>query len=653
MRFKQFKLDPIVESVITEVEMSPSSLQRWASGPDAEGMLMGIEFEMCVPGVVAHNSEDADADYSMDEYVDDIEEIEGFFELDSSQVSDLENEYQEWWFDHLNEEADNQMLDADDRIAEIIKEDHYDFDQALERAREELGDETDEDVIENRAAKIRDDEIQEMIADNSREWEIAYDQVREEIEEELRMNNDYSQRQWLRSIGVRYFSDVEMKWGFYWPYRESGEGDVTVDQIGEELSKVLRLSKVNTSLSYHGATREEGIWSIETDSSIDVGEIDDGGLEFISPAQPIAKTLEEMEKLWQWANDKGCYTNSSTGLHMNISVPNFASKKLDYIKLAIFSGDKYVLEQFGRLGNTYCKSATDIIKRKTNEDNVKQVLEKMRGSLDATASKLIHSGLTEKYTSINTKEGYVEFRGPGNDYLSMQPEQLTNTALRLAMALHIACDENAYKKEYARKLYKLIAPQDSNNNTVGLVSQYIAGDLDRKSLVNKLELIRTTRIEKANKAAGIEKPVPALKPAANGSITIPLEDVGHSAYAKYLDYRGNWEVSRVDNPLITSPWENSTPRYIYEKLFARFGNLSQHQITLVPGASAPQQQQTTAVPAGQKRWKITSTRSTGGWTIHTANTAQEALEWIASRTGLTPSEASQYYTITPVEEEQR
>ena len=78
----------------------------------------------------------------------------------------------------------------------------------------------------------------------------------------------------------------------------------------------------------------------------------------------VAKTVNDLDKVKKWADKHNCYTNKSTGLHINISVPDYSLEKLDYIKLALLMGDQYVLDQFGRAGNTYCKSAMSKIRDK-------------------------------------------------------------------------------------------------------------------------------------------------------------------------------------------------------------------------------------------------------------------------------------------------
>jgi len=143
-----------------------------------------------------------------------------------------------------------------------------------------------------------------------------------------------------------------------------------------------------------------------------------------------------------------------------------------------------------------------IVKEKIeqNPENATALLAKMKEHLGAAASKLVHSGVTQKYTSINTKDKYVEFRGPGGDYLDEDLTKLTSTALRLAQALRIATDDNAYKQEYAKKLYKLVSPSEGDwtdpNNSVSLFSRYAMGQINKDELVSNVRQAQAARKEK-------------------------------------------------------------------------------------------------------------------------------------------------------------
>ena len=168
--------------------------------------------------------------------------------------------------------------------------------------------------------------------------------------------------------------------------------------------------------------------------------------------------VEQISKVKKWADGYGAYTNKSCGLHINVSIPGFDLKKLDYIKLALFVGDDYVAKQFDRLGTSWCKSSLEEIKKKakSDPDKIPAYLDFVRQGLGQLASKLIHSGETDKYVSLNTKDNRIEFRAPGGDWLNTDLNKLTNTLLRFVVALDIAMDPNKDKREYVLKLYKLL-----------------------------------------------------------------------------------------------------------------------------------------------------------------------------------------------------
>jgi hypothetical protein len=166
---------------------------------------------------------------------------------------------------------------------------------------------------------------------------------------------------------------------------------------------------------------------------------------------------------------------------MNVSVPDTSTAKLDYIKLAILLGDEHVLEQFGRSANTYAASALGKIREliKNNPDNIDKVLNTMRGHMEALATKVIHTGETSKYTSINTKGNYVEFRSPGGDWLDSNWDKVIPTLMRTVVALDAAMDPKKYRQEYQKKLYKLLDSSKeklASPNVNKLLSMYFSDD---------------------------------------------------------------------------------------------------------------------------------------------------------------------------------
>jgi hypothetical protein len=499
-----------VEAVqLDELKMSPSYLQRWANSPEAEGMRIGIEFEMCVPNIEGENDDEYEPDYDRDEYAHDIQSIVDFYvNGDFSNMSRYEgqdlvekkqNEYWDWQSEKISYDLDEDDLRS--RIRDEIESD-IDFNDSLEKAAEEEGVDIEQarlvDSVRERAEELHQEAIDEVMSDtDGRTYQRIYDRIQEEIVDEMRSDGDYSERDWLEYIGIRTMADAEQEWNLSWPYAISPmrNGDVTMDDLAEDFS-VAVMANVNTGNGYHSVKRDDTSWVIEPDGSIEVADKStDVGLEFISPPMPLKDGLKAIESVKEWAGLFGCYTNSSTGLHMNISLPNYDAEKLDYVKLALFMGDQYILEQFDRLGNTYCKSALSLVARSANPENSKKALMQMKSHLNALASRLIVSKQETRTTSINAKEGWVEFRGPGGDYLDKDTDQLVMTALRLAMSLKIACDETAFKQEYAKKLYKLIGPGEGKitDNTVELFTKYVAGELQKNQLMQYLKTAQTTR----------------------------------------------------------------------------------------------------------------------------------------------------------------
>lgn len=529
MRFREFKLNPLTEAILGEVSMTPTTLTKWAASPDAEGVLMGFEFEMIVPPF--EGSDDLDdyddvPNYDEDVNVYSIQDIIDFFEGGENPAlggrasvtfaEQLRHEYYDWLIDNFDLYLDDNWDIFIGYVRDRLR-DEYDYDDAFDRAREEMGEDADEDDVEERANEIRDEDIDQIISDADSEYENAHDIVRDDMRDDYESN--VRQSDWLEAIGINNAAAAERRWNdnLAWPHLTSSTGGLSA--MAADFARAIGIdsNSINVSSSYHGAEREDGKWIIETDSSIKAdsreGEV---GLEFVSPAQPIKKTLDQMERLVGWAKTNKCRTDKSTGLHMNISFPGYSLDKLDYIKLALFMGDNYILDQFSRSTNTYCSSATSIILRQANTDAVETVFAKMREHMNVAASKIIHNGLTDKYTSINTKDGYIEFRGPGGDYLNKPLDKLGNMAIRLAMAMKIACDDTAYSQEYGKKLYKLIAAD--GNETTNVFAKYTSGYLTKGQMMT---ILRKKKQTKAGVFQVFYVSVP--QPAGQPPLTFPVQ----------------------------------------------------------------------------------------------------------------------------------
>jgi hypothetical protein len=144
-----------------------------------------------------------------------------------------------------------------------------------------------------------------------------------------------------------------------------------------------------------------------------------------------------------------------------------------------------VLREFGREANHYCESAMENIRNRIGSDSgsaVSGALDLMKNNLIELAHRSIANNMGfGKFTSINPKGNYIEFRSAGNSNYFEDIDKLKNTLLRYARAMKIAGDPSAERKEYAKKLYKLIAPAQQDP-ALALFSRFSAGELTGKEL---------------------------------------------------------------------------------------------------------------------------------------------------------------------------
>ena len=504
MRAKQFV--PIVEAQqeLFEVNMSPGSLKKLASGIDA---LVGIEFEMIVPDVGSVDDDDREPEEDMDydERADDIDDVVRFFNdgdyNDRSSVRDLEEELREKFYEWQSEQIDEQWNSSDGRefFAKWV-ENNVDPDEVADHVEKE------EDLFGNRNPD-KSDYIEFIESEwdrnfDSDNYQNAYDEFREERQDD----GDFDERQFLRDIGIEYMSEVSNRVRAYiswphWTYSDGGDSDMNLENLADEFTDVIG-RKVHYSSGYHGGPRTNDAYTIEPDSSLS-GSGDDAGLEFISPPLPIDEALEDVKKIKEWADERGAYTNRTTGLHMNVSVPGFNQEDLDFVKLTLLLGDKYLLDRFGRSANTYCKSALDVIAEAPNVQDKELLFKKLKDNLETMASKVIHSGRVGKFTSINPKDNRVEFRGPGGDWLGQNFDKIEDTLYRCVVALDAAVDPDKYRKEYLKKLTKMFAP--SKGSLEDVFVQYAAGTITRQELKDKLKATQSQRKqEKLSKEGVVE-----------------------------------------------------------------------------------------------------------------------------------------------------
>lgn len=539
MKISDVHQKPLLEEPIelNEINMSPSSLRQLAS--KISGAQAGMEFEMIVPGAESEDNDNWEPDFDSDERAYSFSDIEEFFTNGDNPnsrnevrrvIGSLQSKYEDY---AMEKEAEDWGDAQEEEVRRYIEENEWDEDEKLREALENMG--LDEDAIDaalmagehahsmsidkEERARIKETEayhhyneasdsiiemLDELVNDEIQNqgsmWQSAYDEWRESWEYP-------DESDFLDSEGYHSMRDVYQDTDLQWPYiTNGGNGGEPVEGVAEDFGNAIG-RPWNASSNYHGARRAPGKYVIEPDGSLDPDDpSNEAGLEFVSPPLPVAELLSDLQKVVAWAKNRGCYTNESTGLHINVSVPAWQGnlEKLDYVKLAILLGDQYVLDQFGRAGNTYCKSALEMVKSRISQrpEDAGALLKKMREQLNTTASKLIHTGVTNKYTSINTKDGYVEFRSPGGDWLNEDIGKIENTLLRFVVALDAAADETKYREEYAKKLYKLLTPSNDSSDTLQYFVKFSAGQLPKSALTSFVRQAQLQRKIKKNPTGG-------------------------------------------------------------------------------------------------------------------------------------------------------
>lgn len=234
----------------------------------------------------------------------------------------------------------------------------------------------------------------------------------------------------------------------------------TVDVLKPKVKLYLSGKDPKVFYSYHEEDKNLRDWYIEPDGSLEPDDYEDGSAEIVSPPMPVDKALAALNNMYQMASDLNLYTNESTGLHINMSVP----KEIDILKLAVFVGDQYVLQQFGREDSSYAISLVrSIQKPRPHHDTVRALAQAWTApEVDIEDKIAVLRSLANNYSSdhmasVSDNGNYISFRHAGGNYLS-DLTKIQNTVGRFARAIMIASDPAAYREEYLKKITKLVQP---------------------------------------------------------------------------------------------------------------------------------------------------------------------------------------------------
>lgn len=339
---------------------------------------------------------------------------------------------------------------------------------------------------------------------------------------ESKQDSEYSWTHWFNDEFATAYDfvnnyDLEPKYGWY--EGETGR-DARVyteeepelksnwkEDIGDLIADRLQRNYLKRTVEYgQPGTGNGSDFMVVPDSSIDAepGERKGFGAEVVTPPLPYQDAIDCLSKIFNFIEDEGLQTNSSTGLHINISVPNI--KRLDPVKLVLLMGDEHVLKQFKREGNSMARpqidKVRDVVASAVRQNQTISTTSEVGELLGDIAKRLMSTG---KYMSVNLnklQDGYLEFRSPGNKDYHRNIDTIEQLVGRWMSAMTAACDPQKDREIYLKRLAKLFSENyggtvNSDMSVVDLFSKKVPGGSaikseDRTRFVNALARIGAT-----------------------------------------------------------------------------------------------------------------------------------------------------------------
>ena len=517
------KLDYVDD--LDEVNMSPSALSKFATTPQAQAMTIGFEAEMLVPGLKYDDDDDEDyGGVSREQY--EYRRDSGNWDLSKDAPFPTDKE---WVEKVLAWASESSMLDSEDigNIRVELLDMKKDFVRSVgkksvvsaEIVKPENLKWIAKQIYDNNDGGYRAGGFSQKDLRNTIMREPTYEYGLPKLAREIyrkKMIADLTPekyeklfKKFLKDAGqIDTISDWFLEWAqpnsswAFYPFLTGtlpqDSKELTVKELANSWKAVIG-AKVKYGGGYHGLQRDATSWILEPDGSIS-GK--DNGIELISPPMPLQQGLTALDTFFGWASEHGYYGNDSTGFHVGVSLPSELQANIDPLKVVMLLGDKYVLDLFDRGSNAYTKSSLDQVKEllKSRRTNVKaeDYAKVLRNNLAKTAQAIVNRMGDNKYVSVHLKSNYIEFRSAGGNFLE-HIDDIKNTVLRYVQVMAIAADPQAYREEYAKKLYKLISkniPQGDDQLTN--FAMYASGLIDQNVLKMRLQ---KRQVDKAKAAA--------------------------------------------------------------------------------------------------------------------------------------------------------
>jgi hypothetical protein len=479
-----------LNQAVDEVAMNPTAYAQSIEQGQSQGVLVGFEFEVCVPAAVFNPATTAEPEAKTHEMVDgllyssgniaDIDpSIEHYREFDSWFTAKPGKSRYPTFTAATKELLEKRIEQAKDLFYKIPEDIRLRFiRRAKSRADRYFRD--DELMKPLKFAQILANEIRYEGWVKTAPYANILDKMSNiafDTEDVLKKMFNTSPDKILRKMSEYFDYDPEEV------YNQYGLDDYVHDEeeyedypgytkASKTIAPVLKStmgSKVEIFRERHDKTKKLDRWYIEPDGSLSPNEREDACVEIVGPPEAPNRALDSLKKFFGMAQQMKFYTNESTGLHINVSIP----EDVDVLKLAVFTGDQYVLQQYGRLENNYSRSVTRDISKRDNQRQLARALpqtqsgrgknvfgnEKISSELKLEFIQKIAKDISNSHVASISSENkkYISFRHTGGDYLT-DYQGIVNVVGRFVRAMVIAADPTAYRNEYLAAVAKLAAP---------------------------------------------------------------------------------------------------------------------------------------------------------------------------------------------------
>ena len=461
-----------ISTELTEVNMSPSALKDFADSPTAQEMTIGFEAEMVVPNLENVAYPKLKPDYSKDT---------------PFPVKNYDTKVAKFLFNGGIGSDNGDWIQS--RLGKLEEQfEDYVTDEFFEYISSEKGIKLLHDTVGKLLGTADRDKIDFEIKNETSRYQDAFDEIHDNFEDQ-----PGHFKRFLTSIKIATIKDFARKYSIKWPYNtKDTTGLLTVEELTQNFRGATGFNAV-ASLEYHTTERKPGLWIFEPDASIDSTKTSNG-IELISPPMKLPQALTAFDTFWNWASSNKIIANKSCGFHVGVSLPSQTTKNIDAVKLILFLGDDYVLNAFSRASNAYAESTFNKMKKlaNTNEFDISFYIQNLNTGINSIAHKTINKAILPKsdhYLSINIRDTYVEFRAAGGNYFESK-DKILNTIFRYIRAMNIAANPEAEKKEYAKKLYKLLDSSTSNTDVISYFAKFASGLITKNELKTSIMNLR-------------------------------------------------------------------------------------------------------------------------------------------------------------------